>query len=328
MKIFKFIKYIPLIVINFFLLFFFTYLICAFLLILKIFPNMELFNAYQKNFYIESGLRKIWQNDSECVEYDNELIYVPKLKNCNFKNIEFNTNISFDKFGRYSNHPITKTNNDNSIAVIGDSFAMGWGVNDDETFSALLEKNLNRNVYNLSVSSYGTKRELIRLEKSNLLHTIDTIILAYCYNDYSENLNYKKDSLNNLESFNLVTSSNTSNNWKKLRRMFRYSVQIPKDLFKEVNNLDFTHHRDLLLKVINEYPSIKEKKLYIIYINGKNLNFKNFPNGKYDKNKNIEFVNIETLNDHYYKIDGHLNKKGHKFIADELYEKVFDKSKI
>ena len=42
---------------------------------------------------------------------------------------------------------------------------MGWGVNDDETFSALLEKNLNRNVYNLSVSSYGTKRELIRLEK-------------------------------------------------------------------------------------------------------------------------------------------------------------------
>ena len=60
---------------------------------------MELFNAYQKNFYIESGLRKIWQNDSECVEYDNELIYVPKLKICNFKNIEFNTNISFDKFG-------------------------------------------------------------------------------------------------------------------------------------------------------------------------------------------------------------------------------------
>ena len=43
---------------------------------------------------------------------------------------------------------------------------MGWGVNDDETFSALLEKNLNRNVYNLSVSSYGTRRELIRLEKS------------------------------------------------------------------------------------------------------------------------------------------------------------------
>ena len=96
MKIFKFIKYIPLILINFFLLFFFTYLICAFLLILKIFQNMELFNAYQKNFYIESGLRKIWQNDSECVEYDNELIYVPKLKNCNFKNIEFNTNISFE----------------------------------------------------------------------------------------------------------------------------------------------------------------------------------------------------------------------------------------
>jgi len=328
MKIFKFIKYIPLIIINFLLLLFSIYLICAFLMIAKIFPNIELVNAYQKNFYIESGLRKIWQNDLECVEYDNELIYVPKLKNCNFENIEFNTNISFDQFGRYSNHPYTKNNKNNSIAVLGDSFAMGWGVNDDETFSALLEKILNRNVYNLSVSSYGTRRELIRLEKSNLLNSIDTIILAYCYNDYGENLNFKKESLKALENFNLVTSSSTSNNWKKLRRMFRYSVQIPGDLFKEVNNLDFTHHRDLLLKVISEHPSIKEKKIYIFYINGKNLNFRDFPNGKYIQNENIEFVNIELLNDHYFKIDGHLNKKGHKYIADELYEKVFDKSKI
>ena len=37
---------------------------------------------------------------------------------------------------------------------------MGWGVNDDETFSHYLEKKLNKKVYNLAVSSYGTVREL------------------------------------------------------------------------------------------------------------------------------------------------------------------------
>ena len=40
----------------------------------------------------------------------------------------------------------------------------------------------------LGVASYGTARELIRLEKSGLLEKIDTIILQYCNNDYHENL--------------------------------------------------------------------------------------------------------------------------------------------
>ena len=41
---------------------------------------------------------------------------------------------------------------------------MGWGVNDNETFSAILEQKINRPVYNLAVSGYGTQRELIRLK--------------------------------------------------------------------------------------------------------------------------------------------------------------------
>ena len=46
---------------------------------------------------------------------------------------------------------------------------MGWGVNDDETFSSILEKKINRPVFNLAVSGYGTVRQLMRLEKTNLL---------------------------------------------------------------------------------------------------------------------------------------------------------------
>ena len=80
-----------------------------------------------------------------------------------FNNIEFKTIISFDEFGRTSDHPIN--NDSNGIAVLGDSFAMGWGVNDKETFSYLLEKKINRPVYNLGVSGYGTIRELIRLQE-------------------------------------------------------------------------------------------------------------------------------------------------------------------
>ena len=48
-------------------------------------------------------------------------------------------NLKFDDFGRFSNHP---SNDNNGIVVLGDSHAMGWGVNDDETFSSILENKI------------------------------------------------------------------------------------------------------------------------------------------------------------------------------------------
>ncbi|MFP5462523.1 MAG: CidA/LrgA family protein, partial [Gammaproteobacteria bacterium] len=44
------------------------------------------------------------------------------------------------------------------IVVIGDSHAMGWGANDEETFAAQLQALSGRPVYNLGVASYGTAR--------------------------------------------------------------------------------------------------------------------------------------------------------------------------
>ena len=188
----KFFGWIFIIIINYFLIFFLIYILSAILLVNKITPNIKLISEYQRNYY-NIGLRNIWHSQPECIEFSDNQIYVPKETSCNFNNIEFKTIISFDEFGRVSDHPI---NNDaNGIAVIGDSFAMGWGVNDKETFSYLLEKKINRPVYNLGVSGYGTIRELIRFQESKLIDKVDTIIIQYCYNDYGENVGYKKTTL-------------------------------------------------------------------------------------------------------------------------------------
>ncbi len=124
MKAVKFLKYIPIVLINYILIFFLIYIISGFLLIQNITTEIKLITEYQRNFYLHGGLRNIWQSREECVEFDEDLVFVPKNTSCNFKNLEFDTKVTFDDSGRYSNH--TESNR-KGIAVIGDSHAMGWG---------------------------------------------------------------------------------------------------------------------------------------------------------------------------------------------------------
>ena len=50
------------------------------------------------------------------------------------------------------------------LIFLGDSHAMGWGVFDEHIFTAQID-NSKYVPYNLAVSSYGTVRELQRLDK-------------------------------------------------------------------------------------------------------------------------------------------------------------------
>jgi len=308
-----------LIVINFFLLFFLIYVLSAILLVNKIIPNVKLIKEYQRNFYV-IGLRNIWHAQSDCIDFSDNQIYVPKKTSCKFNNIEFNTTISFDEFGRYSDHP---NNNYNSgIVVLGDSHAMGWGVNDNETFSYLLEKKINRPVYNLAVSGYGTVRELIRLRESNLLEKIDTIIIQYCYNDHGENVHYKKTTLDVAkEKYKLVKEATKLSLWKKFRKSFRYSIIIAREvIFSEKKAMSFDHHNETFIKVLKNFKFLKDKKIIVFYINGHQQKFSNFPSGKSKDFNNLEYIdlNIEEDTSSFYLIDGHLNSFGHMKIADKL----------
>jgi len=321
MKAVKFLKYIPIVLINYILIFFLIYIISGFLLIQNITTEIKLITEYQRNFYLHGGLRNIWQSREECVEFDEDLVFVPKNTSCNFKNLEFDTKVTFDDSGRYSNHP---ESNRKGIAVIGDSHAMGWGMNDDETFSYLLEKKIQRPVYNLAVSGYGTIREIIRLEKSNLLDKVDTVIIQYCYNDVGENLDFKKNSYEVAKKkFNMMVEGKPVGNYKKLRKAVRYSATIPFDIITEKNQLlDFDGHKIILLDLLKKYPSLNDKKIIIFYVNGFNMKFFNFPKGKSKKMDNVYFIDMNIGEEYFFKIDGHLSSYGHSFVADELFKNL------
>ena len=73
--------------------------------------------------------------------------------------------ISFEKDGQRK----TGKNNgsvDGEILVIGGSFAQGWGVNDEDTFSSKLQKkHTNFKVYNFGQGGYGSIQSLLLLEE-------------------------------------------------------------------------------------------------------------------------------------------------------------------
>ena len=227
-------------------------------------------------------------------------------------------------------------NNNRAIVVLGDSHAMGWGVKDDETFSYVLQNLSKQPVYNLAVSSYGTAREVIRLNLSKLIKKTDLIIIQYHENDLRENLEFSKLDKNSYKNiFSHIISSevpvniidakpilikkNLILNLKKVLREYKSSLRL---VFT-----DFTGLFDKKGKEINFTPFYKN-----LIENIKKIEyFDNFPEGYDSENPNVYFYNIFdsdlTLNNKldkkdFFYLDKHPNKNGHKKIGENLYSVI------
>ena len=73
------------------------------------------------------------------------------------------------------------------VVVLGDSFAMGWGVTAPETFTSLLRRRTDLTILNTGVSSYGTVREKIAMSRVSL-NNLKYLVVQYGPNDKDENL--------------------------------------------------------------------------------------------------------------------------------------------
>jgi lysophospholipase L1-like esterase len=78
------------------------------------------------------------------------------------------------------------------VIVLGDSVALGHGVEDSETFAAVLERELSKSrpteVINMGVSGFGTAEELIQLQHVGWAYQPDLIVLTYFQNDPYNNV--------------------------------------------------------------------------------------------------------------------------------------------
>lgn len=139
--------------------------------------------------YIEH--RDIVQFLRPCTQFHLQRAYTLRPGECDFRSSQFDTTISANRLGVRDDEQSTVAP---EVVVLGDSYTMGWGVAQDETYPHLLEQRTGRRVLNAAVSSYGTARQVM------LLRDIDTsamrhLIVQYASNDFEENTIYLENGL-------------------------------------------------------------------------------------------------------------------------------------
>jgi hypothetical protein len=105
-----------------------------------------------------------------------------------FESPQFRTSVRINQKGlRDREHSYERTTDTKRILVIGDSFAWGYGVEDSERFSQLLETSMDVEVINAGVSGYSTDQELLWLRTEGIKYDFDLVILGFTGNDIDDN---------------------------------------------------------------------------------------------------------------------------------------------
>ncbi len=288
----------------------------------------------ERAYYREK--RNMVQFMPECAVYDPSLAYILKPGTCTFSNVEFTTQYNINSMGVRDDEASLEQP---EVIVLGDSYAMGWGVEQDETFSQIMEEAINARVLNTGISSYGTARELLllrRLDKSRLRY----VIVQYYYNDDRENRVFLENDntlkISGREVYEEVVRSSKS----RIRyKPFDFDVKFLETLSKSIKNM-FTEQAVLdrgpelhrLVDVLDILRrEISDAEIILFEVEKRNSKDQGFYNDlrkilaeeQYPVlNKHLTLLNVREFltNEDRFILDGHLNQQGHRKLADRIRE--------
>ena len=103
-----------------------------------------------RHYYREVD-RAMLQYESGCMVADPVMGYRLNTRGCAFRNREFKTTITANSQGLRDDE---RSLHAPEFIVLGDSHAMGWGVEDKETFSQVLEEQSGALVLNAAIASF------------------------------------------------------------------------------------------------------------------------------------------------------------------------------
>lgn len=276
------------------------------------------------------------QFEPDCARYDQQLGYTLRPGTCIFESALFTTEISVNSAGLRDDEASL---NAPQIIVLGDSQAMGWGVENGQTFADHIEVETGARTLNAGVSSYGTARELLMLERLDR-RNLDTVIIQYSDNDAWENRTYlstgtleamSQDTYQSLVESNAATTDGFGTYLPALIRVFRAeaaerTAASSDDTERDVKPLSDLPDQDVLLEILSTWEwDSPAPRIILLEVNtgGRGGGFMpallSSPKFADLQSAGLEVVTLDTLSildaDDYLFPDGHLNADGQRKIG-------------
>lgn len=334
-----------------------TLIFASLLLLLEIgatylLKNANAVSADTKRYLTEYYMgyeRSIPERSAECGRYDSALIYTYRANaSCLQENLEFKDSIYINRLGlRDDDSSLVAP----EIICLGDSYTMGWGVQQQKSFPQLLETKTGIKVLNAGISSYGTARETLllnRLDTSNL----KAIVIQYSYNDIAENNAYiKNDFRLNVPEKKYYDSLVSVHQWSIVYFPGKRSLTLiriaARDVLRRLRNPGYVNDQwkrfydtsyvraaaQSFLQILSRSNiNFKTTKVFIVDVNRypqfdhhfidnakKLLETKAYPD---DLKSSITFVDPANLNDqaNFFPLDNHFTTYGHEVISKALIE--------
>jgi hypothetical protein len=319
-----------------------------------------------RSIYWRERDKNLIQYAEDCAQPQPLLGYTLRPGTCKFSGPEFSNTYHVNSLGLRDDE---KSLNSPEVIVIGDSHAMGWGVEQQETFAQIIEARTGRVVLNGAVSSYGTVREMINLKRLNTDH-LRALIIQYSDNDMYENNSFYRNN-NRLQTMSPTQYMQISNAQEQMNeyyfgKHFRYIVSLYTDgLGKTLewirgriadlarsapSRLTMSRHSDSIGRPANSLPSLNEAELFLNVLAHSGVDLRGieiivFDISNYGRSGdrffrllqsslsskdrifgsfNIKAIDVATLlgPQHYYRLDGHLNAKGHQVVANAVTKQM------
>jgi len=132
---------------------------------------------------VTSERAKFWQ-------FDNLLGWsqIPGQKAA-FRHPDFSTWVEINSLGLRDREYSVVRNTKKRMLVLGDSYGWGFGVNNNEIFTELLEaRHPDWEIINASVSGYGTVQQYLYLAQRGILLKPDMVLLLFNDNDFQDSV--------------------------------------------------------------------------------------------------------------------------------------------
>lgn len=242
------------------------------------------------------------------------------------------------------------------VVMVGDSFTVGLGVRDDQTYSYLLQQQYHHHTINTGVPSYAAARELTWVRRLGLLKKASLLIVQFCSNDFPENRQFvahpenpilpvdpevirvKKDK--NAYVYPDLTYLHVVN---AVLRHVRYKI-LSEGLWGAARSLVHQRMPGLdehivqrgnptgrqlaldFLAVVDRFPEIAHTPMLVVELNERGGTTGFLPElAKLARDRpNLRTVPIAFKREDFYRFDGHLTPAGNRVVATALEQAIIE----